>query len=147
MVANMTDQTVARATSNGVAIIGDAATLNDAYAAFTAAGIEVLDAGDLLGDEFGDVVKKEQLVGVPFLVVDVKFHNDGEFGPFAAILCLGNDGKRFVFTDGSTGVYRQLVELAERFDDRPLAGIACRKGLRASEYEKDGRKAVTYYLA
>jgi len=143
----MTSTTITTTTVNGVHTIADANTLNDAVAAFNAAGVDILDITDLIGDEFGDVVKKPELVGKAFLIVDVKWHDQGEFGPFAAVLCMDNDGKRFVFTDGSTGVYQQLLELDERLGDRTLAGIVCRKGLRASEYEKDGRKAVTYYLA
>ena len=137
---------IATTDANGVEIIANATSITQAETAFTSAGIEILDMSSLMGDDFGDVVKKESLVGFPFLIVDVKFHK-GEFGDYAAVLCMDNTGKRFVFTDGSTGIYRQLLDLAERLGSRGLAGIACRKGLKASEYEKDGRKAVTYYLA
>jgi hypothetical protein len=142
----MNDTTLATTSPDGAQIVANANTLNDAFAAFTAAGVTILDTSDLLGDEFGDIIKKDALLGRAFLIVDVKFH-DGEFGPFAAVLCIDDAGKRFVFTDGSTGVYQQLLDLDKQLDDRGLAGLACRKGLRASEYEKDGRKAVTYYLA
>jgi hypothetical protein len=138
--------TIATTHANGVDIIANASSIIEAEAAFKNQGIEILDMSSLMGDDFGDIVKKESLVGVSFLIVDVKFHK-GEFGDYAAVLCMDNAGKRFVFTDGSTGIYRQLQDLSDRLDRESLGGIACRKGLKASEYEKDGRKAVTYYLA
>ena len=130
---------------SAVEIVADTITIADAEAAFLAAGLPVLDFASLTGDSWGEIVDKQTLVDVPFLIVDVKF-NQGDFGEYAAVLIMLKDGSRAVFTDGSSGVCQQLLRLQDMTDGR-MAGIAVRRGLKKSEYEKDGRLAHTYWLA
>lgn len=132
-------------TAAGADIVGNLTNLTDIEKAFEAAGLAVLDFASLTGDGWGDVVEKDTLLGQPFLIADVKFHT-GDFGDYAAVLAVKLDGTRVVFTDGSSGIYKQLIRLEEQTGGR-LSGIACRSGLRKSEYEKDGRAARTYYIA
>lgn len=132
-------------TAAGTDIVGNLTNLTEIEQAFESAGLPVLDFASIAGDGWGDVVDKDTLLGVPFLIADVKFHS-GDFGDYAAVLAVKLDGTRVVFTDGSSGIYRQLVALEEQLGGR-MSGIACRSGLRRSDYEKDGRAARTYYIA
>lgn len=127
------------------ALVADATTIIEVEKAFEQAGMPVLDFASLTGDSWGDVVEKDTLVGVPFIIVETKWH-EGDFGAYAAVLAITKDNRRVVFTDGSTGIYAQLQRLQEMTGGR-LAGIACRNGLRRSDYEHNGRSARTYYLA
>lgn len=105
-----------------------------------------------------DVVKKTELVGVPFVIVDIRLY-EGKWGDACAILAiLENTQRRVVFNDGSTGVLRQCKFAMQQAGRR--GGFRCPKGLRVSEYtyvEKDldgnplegakPTKAFTYYIA
>ncbi len=102
-----------------------------------------------------DVVKKDVLVGVPFAIADIRFYK-GSYGTACAVLCVTEDGRKLVFNDGSTGVYRQCLAMVKKYGRR--GGFFCPKGLRAHTYdwvEKDfdgnpigePRKATTYYVA
>lgn len=108
--------------------------------------------------EGSDVRNKKELVGVPFLVGNVKF-NKGNFGPFVSVKAVDTSNAEFVFNDGSTGVYRQIVGKLHKaglldegitkpdmqeYDVRWV----CPKGLRVSEYEgPNGKPSMTYYIA
>lgn len=100
---------------------------------------------------------KDQLIGKPFIIVSVKV-NQGNFGPFVTLTCLGKGNEKFVINDGSTGIADQMADLVRRFG--PEKPIYVPNGLRRSDYfvdndtqaiSKDPRpnsfKQSTYYLA
>lgn len=131
------------AVTNPHADLANVTNLADAFAVLNASGLIVAEVADFDDSAWGPTIDdKDSLIGRPFLIVEAKFHV-GDFGPFAACLCLDENGRKFVFTDGSTGVYRQLENITARHDGPIYAG----RGLRRSDYEKDGRAARTYYLA
>ena len=112
-------------------------------------------SSEVLGDGF-TLVEKDKLVGVPFVLIDYTVHTsttnfdeNGEGLKFVTVRCVTQEDKRVAFNDGSTGVARQLRDLAAR---EIYGGIYVQGGLRASEYEvtdAKGRKssATTYYLS
>ncbi len=85
-----------------------------------------------------EVIKKEALVGIPFMIADVR-HYEGKFGDAVAVMVLtqaplvGHTDARYVINDGSTGVYQQIVYMLARAKRK--TGIMCPNGLRFSEYD------------
>lgn len=127
--------------------LGNIRSFEDALAVLSDAGVQVTDISDY-GDGFA-VVRKEELVNAPFVIVDYKFA-DGDFGtPFAILRVVTKDGRKAIFTDGSTGVRAQMQDL----DKRGISGgVLVKNGLTVSEYEyidAEGNKtpAKTFYLA
>ncbi len=97
-----------------------------------------------------NVVDKESLIGVPFLIVDYRFNEEGSYGRFVSVLAVTETDDRVVINDGSTGVMQQIDMLAQTYPDRK--GILCKGGLRRSDYtytDTDGKEkpASTYYIA
>lgn len=107
------------------------------------------------------VIKKEALLDVPFIIADVRVYK-GKYGdPVVAVMCVtetplpGTEKAMYVFNDGSTGVYEQVVGMIKTTGKK--SGIICKKGLRKSDYtytEHDSFEgtdkeipATTYYVA
>ena len=119
--------------------------------------IEKALEGDLIefqGSPY-EVVEKSKLVGEPFIITNLRFW-EGDKGDVVSVMLLTKDGKKLVFNDGSTGVYRQLKYIVSQTNR--FSGIKVMRGLRSSTYETqekdfDGNpigkpfKATTYYLA
>lgn len=108
----------------------------------------VVLARDVVGDGF-EIVKKSALLGNEFLITSYKFQEDGEHGPFVIVRAITRGNRKIAFTDGSTGILRQMRELSAK---NILTGIWCQNGLVESSYEytaEDGKpkSASTYYLA
>ena len=98
---------------------------------------------------------KSLLVGVPFLIADVRAYK-GKFGPAVAICLLtqqplpGHDDNKYVINDGSTGIHEQVMSMI--MTAKRKTGISCPRGLRASDYiyvDDKGNEipATTYYVA
>lgn len=92
-----------------------------------------------------DVVSKEELVGIPFIITEWEAKT-GELGTYVVIRAVTQSNNRIVFADGSTGIKDQL--LAFGIQDKP---ILIHKGLRVSNYtyeDEEGKRipASTYYL-
>lgn len=129
-------------------------SLKDAIAAVQKEfGGEVISSKDLLGNEF-DRATKEALVGIPFLILEYGFTESDQFGEgreYVWVRAIRADNEeRVAFSDGGTGIYVQLKELAEATNQ--YGGVMCRSGLRVSEYDKelpDGtmlRNVETFYI-
>jgi len=99
-------------------------------------------------DGFKFVADKSRLVGTDLVVVDVKELQSDSFGAGVTVKFVTQGGYRGKFVDFSTGINRQIRELAA---GRPsVSGIVCGNGLLRSEYDTEinGQKfhGVTYYL-
>lgn len=126
-----------------------------------------LETGELLefeGSPYKVIKDKSALLEVPFVITDVRIYK-GKFGdPVAAIMCVtkealpgfDSDRKMYVFNDGSTGIFPQIVNMVQMTGRK--TAIFCRNGLRKSDYtyiEKDPFDdnkekeipATTYYIA
>lgn len=107
-----------------------------------------------------DLIDKALLVGEPFEITALCFKRGA--GGIEYVFCdaLLSDGRTVSFSDSSTkGIRFQLAEMwLKRTGEDPTyptdetwndVRIACRKGLRVSEFEVEGqkKKGRTYYLA
>lgn len=117
-------------------------------------GGEVVDASDL-GDGFSvlDKAAKKTLIGVPFLVLSVSFHDgdykdeDGNFTQFASLRIVTRDGRKLVLNDGGTGIPEQIKTLWKMRPQTTGKPILVHKGLRVSEYDHPTHgKSETFYL-
>jgi hypothetical protein len=130
-------------------------TFEDALSLFKEQGVSIEDATDAIGDGFEMLEDKEFLVKRPFLFVQWTFTH-GDFGDdYMIARVVADDGGKYVITDGSTGLYRQVREYEE--STGKTRGLLVKRGLRKSEYFLDGKgqpsaedtgngKGSTYYL-
>lgn len=120
--------------------------------------------GDLVSvSEIGTgfvVVDKADLVGRPFVILDMLFKdkdkdNFGDYVTVRGALFPEPGAKRdaplqkIVFSDGGAGIYQQCSALLRKFGK--TGGYACAKGLSRSDYtytDDDGNEnpATTFYL-
>jgi len=114
----------------------------------------------------GSLIDKSDLIGKAFVIYDYDFmpgkiknpdgellmHFDGverEFREFVVVRIVtapdaNGESEYLVFTDGGTGVYKSLRNLADKHGVRR---VKCRRGLRVSRYEgPQGGDSETYYL-
>jgi hypothetical protein len=116
---------------------------------------DVLDAADEIGSGFVNLDNKDRLIDTTFLILSFAISegdfrgDDGFLQHFASVRVVTRAGEKFWFTDGGTGIYRQLEDLAVRSGRK--GGILVNNGLRKSEYEFEDSKGnmqpgVTYYL-
>lgn len=106
-----------------------------------------IDASDL-GNGFALLAtdQKQQLVGVPFIIMDYTFNpsSKSKNGEFATAHVVTETGNKYILNDGSTGIYQQLKNLAQT---GKVTGVLCKHGLRKSEYENEWTaEGVTYYI-
>lgn len=137
--------------------LGQLLTFDEAVKFLTDKGYGVETVDEYLSDGFEEVDKKD-LVNRTFLIVMAKMSlsqeymdDNGDPLPFAVIKVITQDGKRFRFTDGSTGIAQQIKKLET---DRPggAVGAIIPGGLTVSEYKYIDEKgkptpAKTYYFA
>lgn len=138
----------------------------EALASATAAGLSEADAHVVMDAYTPLNQDKDALVDRAFVIQHVKFMEDNS-GPtttnYANAWCVRDDGALFRVTDGSTGLYAQLVALVtDRLDKgtpAPYGPFIVDNGLTKSEYgvDKNGkavplgdptaeRKGATYYI-
>lgn len=143
------------------AIASSFESFEDALAYFNA-NEGIVNIGDVAGDGYILTRDKEQLVNVPFVIVDWRpVVDEATARTYATIRLITSDGRKYRINDGSTGICQQLNEIMDRHG--VSKGIAVAKGLFKSEYlvsndehnhgqvvAKDyaGKKstAATYYL-
>jgi hypothetical protein len=116
---------------------------------------DVLDATDEIGAGFVELKDKSRLVDVPFVILSFTinegdFRNEhGQLQYFCACRVVTRSGDKYWFTDGGTGIYQQLEDLAVR--SRRMGGILVPRGLRESKYEwtdeyGNQQPGITHYL-
>lgn len=132
-----------------------------AIAAMESIGATISRADEDLADDY-PVIDKERLINRPFMALTwsiSKPANESYGTPYIVVRGILRGGKRFRFTDGSTGICEQLIKLTEQRIKSgfavPNAGLICPNGLRKSEYtyrdtDKDGNPvdapASTFYI-
>ncbi len=93
-------------------------------------------------------LSKETLVGVPFVITEIKKHIGTRAQYFYFCHVLTQDGREGYFTDGGSGIPETLERFMEETNE--TGGLLCMNGLVRSEYDADpesGRPAgVTYYI-
>lgn len=133
-------------------------SMDEALALFRDSGIQVDQASVVMPDEFPEIDKKD-LVNVPMMLLTWNISNPerGEFeGQYIVVRGITQSGKRFRFSDGSTGIFAQLRKLTgirvQQGSPTPNAGLLINKGLVKSDYtftndQGKPQNATTYYLA
>lgn len=116
---------------------------------------DVLDATTEIGSGFVRLENKDRLCDETFIILSFSLTegdfigDDGFKQHFAAVRVVTKSGGKYWFTDGGTGIYRQLEDLKTRSNRG--GGILVNNGLRKSTYEWEDDKGnmqpgVTYYL-
>lgn len=109
-----------------------------------------VDVTDVVeSDALGEVLNgegKDKLIGEAFFILDWRF-NTGDQGEFVSLRVVTKRGVKYIVNDGSTGIFAQIQKAATKVD----GGIACRHGLRRSDYTYTDQKgaerpASTYYI-
>jgi hypothetical protein len=130
-------------------------SFEDALQLVTATIGDVLDATDEIGSGFAQLDNKDRLVDTAFVILSFSI-NDGDFRDaegflqkFVSVRVVTRSGDKYWFTDGSTGIARQLRDYVEMGGRK--AGLLVKQGLRKSEYtftDANGNEqpATTYYL-
>lgn len=120
----------------------------------------VTNAGDVLGDGFAITNDKDILVNIPFLILDWT-EILGDQGLYVSVRLMTSDSRKYRISDGSTGICKQLNELASKGVTR---GVFVKGGLVKSEYwidketneiykdsmvpaGADVKRGATFYLA
>lgn len=132
------------------------ASFEDALALATATYGDVVDATDEIGSGFVRLDNKSRLIDTPFVIMSFALSEgdyiDGGTGVkqhFASVRVVTRSGDKYWFTDGGTGIYRQLEDMSVRSGRN--GGILVDGGLRKSEYQfedSDGnmQPGTTFYL-
>ena len=156
----MSEKELATVTKITEEMLNSITTLNEAAAVLGVTSVDDLAWNDspwvLLQD-------KNLLIGKKFLAVAWKFHQSAEYAGneyvsvYALTLDTINGETRFVFNDGSTGIYQQLRNLTDARQANghktPQAGALIKNGLKLSEYDRVDEKGLvlgkgkTFYLA
>lgn len=137
--------------------LSDLLTFEDAAKFLTDRGYTATTVDEYLSDGFEEVDKKD-LINRTFIIVMAKVSfsqeyttDDGDPAPFVILKVITKDGKRFRFSDGSTGISNQIMMLEAKREGGAVGAIMP-KGLTVSEYkfvDEKGKEtpAKTYYLA
>ena len=126
----------------------DSMTADEFASWLVSENIDVVDFDG--GSEWDLVGDKDILINQDMVIARIRF-NETTGGNFVSVCAYTiPDGKKVVFNDGGTGIYKQLSTHVAR--GKQETGIRCKKGLRVSRYtyvdDKDvERDAATYYLA
>ena len=133
--------------------LGQITSIDQALTALADKGLSVSGI-----EEFGSgfvLTEKDQLKGAEMLLLQWRF-SDGDFGPFVSVAALTRDGRRVIFNDGSSGIYKQLRTVTltrlKNGETNMQAGLTATHGLKESTYtyeDEQGvkRPASTYYLS
>lgn len=120
---------------------------------------------DALGDGFSLLSKKERLIDVPFIILgwrfNLKIDHPDQQGDFVSVYVMTRKEEKYIFNDGSTGIYAQVDELETKIkkgEVNPQTGqpltlpMLCKGGLRVSRYDYENPEsgetaaAETFYL-
>jgi hypothetical protein len=130
-------------------------TWDDAIAFLAEQGYDVQTAEQTeqaLGDGFEFMRDKNQLVNVPFIVLDYKQGFSERYNtPYCTVWAMTGTNKRVKFIDMSTGIAADLMSATSR-GYKPQ-GMIFRQGLTSSSYDvkddagnKTGETGTTFYL-
>ena len=135
-------------------------TFADLSKLFAERGIEV-DSASAFGTGFvvlksGD---KDKLVNTPFAIVEWRYASSDKFdsAEFVIVELVTYRDEKYIFTDGSTGIFQQLKLIEEQREaagsKNPRRGLLVERGLTRSDYQTHNPQTgelingTTYYLA
>lgn len=137
-------------TSNAITTLDASAieSFDDALDALQTAGIPILTSIPAIGDGYTEI-KKDALVGVPFLIVSWENRtgdiagDDGEIRDYVGVRIITKDNRKGYFSDGGMGVASQLNTLTA--ESGVTGGLLVEHGLDFFTTKKYGKR--TYFLA
>lgn len=138
--------------TNNTEVLAGIGSFADAMQVLSDAGINAIDYSEEFGDGFTLLKgndEKATLVGVPFVILGIKFAEGDYDTDFAILHVVTEDGRKCVVVDGSTGIRSQAHVMA---DKGITAGVLVKNGLTRSDYDyidEKGKKtpATTFYLS
>jgi hypothetical protein len=127
-------------------------SFQDAMQALSDAGINTVDYSEEFGDGFQLMKGNDQkgtLVGVPFVILGIKFAEGDYDESFAILHVVTEDGRKCIIVDGGSGVCAQAKAMAAK---GITAGVLVKNGLTRSDYDYVDEKgktapATTFYLS
>ena len=124
-------------------------TVDDVQAYLESQGVGIIDAIDNLGtgwirpegQEANENIKRA-LVETPctllmWILSPGDYFRNGERTNFATLFVITDKGERYIVTDGSTGLSKELEEFTQRTGI--TQGLRLRRGLRKSDYKLDAK--------
>lgn len=116
----------------GDAEMRDIASYEDALALATAVHGDVLDIAQELGTGFALLKDKGKLEDQEFVLIQWRF-TAGDFAKgFVSAALVTKTGDKYIITDGSTGIFQQLMNLSQ--ETQRFGGVKVPNGVRASRY-------------
>lgn len=122
----------------------------------------LIDSRDI-GDGYVMETDKDKFIGVPLIITDWYFGTRQDFGdlPWLIIKLITNDNKRYIITDGGTGLCREILVQHALSGNEKKTTFMCWRGFTRSDYlvdpetgkaagpnfEGKGLKAHTYFMA
>lgn len=141
--------------------LGDVKSFSDAMSLLNEANVSVVSTDDL-GNGFTVLKEKDQLIKVPFIILDAIL-NRGDNGLFVSLYVVTERNEKLIVNDGSTGIRDQVRRYFARLNGRELSvddigshvlkGVMVKNGLSRSDYTYDdpntgeSKNAATYYLS
>lgn len=140
-MTDKTTQEVAKRQTFDPIALRSLSTLEDARRLIVEQMGGIVDATTEIGDGFTMVDDKKSLLNTPMLIIAWVFAA-GDFGDeFVVVRAMTERGDKVIFTDGSTGISRQLREYEDRTGR--AGGMMVPRGLRVSEYDTDANGQPT----
>lgn len=116
----------------GDAEMRDISSYEDALALAEAVHGDVLDIAQELGTGFALLKDKGKLEEKEFVLIQWRF-TAGDFAKgFVSAALVTKTGDKYIITDGSTGIFSQLMTLSQ--ETKRFGGVKVPNGLRASRY-------------
>lgn len=118
------------------------ASFDDVFKLAEESGIPI-ESIENFGDGFELLKDKNRLVGQPLVILQWAFSAGDFTDKMSVSFIVTEDGRKFIITDGSTGIRDQLRSVT---NERVASGktpveaqtmLLCRKGLSVSEYKTD----------
>lgn len=136
----------AKSLTNDRDTLAGIASFADAIRVLESAGIAI-HSSEEFGDGFSVVASKDQLIGVPFVILGMR-QTEGDHGEFSILHVVTEPGDKFIIVDGSTGIHAQVTEYLEK----GVQSVMHKGGLNRSDYtyvDDKGKEspASTYYLS
>lgn len=125
-------------------------TFEDAFELASIAFGGVADATTEIGDGFELLEDKNDLVGVPLIILTFSLHDgdyqrDGTQTKFVSMRVMTKSNRKYIVNDGGTGIAEQLVDYAKRTGK--AGGLGVPHGFRVSSYNHPVHgPGKTFYL-
>lgn len=128
--------------------LGSLGSFSDVLGLAQSVGATVVEYSEEFGSGFTLVKDKNQLLGVEFMIVEMKIH-EGVHGDFSVLHLVTIDDRKMIIVDGSTGIHAQVSAMLSKGVSQ---FVHVKDGLNRSDYtytDENGKEipASTFYLS